>query len=92
MPVLQDPDDHDSRDDSLDEWEADDDSIDDDTVACPHCGKAVYLDSVRCPQCAQYINEEESELAAPHKSHLPGWALFTAILLIVVLLFGWALM
>ncbi len=92
MPALQDPDDHDSRDDSLDEWESDDDSFDDDTDACPHCGKSVYVDSVRCPKCGQYINDEEAALASPRQSHIPGWAIFIAILLIVVFLFGWAFM
>lgn len=86
MPTLQSPDD----DDSLDDWESQDDSIDDDTDSCPHCAKPVYVDAVRCPHCKNYINDEESNLNAPHHPQAANWVLFTAIFLIIVLLFGWA--
>jgi predicted nucleic acid-binding Zn-ribbon protein len=33
---------------------------DDNTIDCPHCGRAIYDDSVQCPHCGNYLSEEDS--------------------------------
>jgi predicted nucleic acid-binding Zn ribbon protein len=55
-----------------------------DTVPCPHCGKAVYEDAERCPYCETYLSEED----APARN--PWWIILGALgVLAAVALWIW---
>jgi len=36
-----------------------DDPDDDQTEACPDCGRSIYDDSERCPHCGSYLSSED---------------------------------
>lgn len=81
-PIDDDFDDPDqtSDDDSIDR-EAPDESDwsddEDETVPCPHCGKAVHEQAEICHHCGSYISSED---AATTKS---AWLMTAAILALV---------
>jgi uncharacterized protein (DUF983 family) len=66
--------------------EAEVDSADEATVACPYCGEEMFEDAPQCAACGNYISDED-HLVAPK----PVWIVATAVLCLVMAL-GWVLM
>jgi ribosomal protein L37E len=79
-------DDYEDDPDELDESDMDGDEGNEfvETIACPHCGKAVYEQAERCSACGRYLSEEDS----PRTGH-PRWVIATTLLLLAVILYGW---
>lgn len=70
-----------------DQWdEAEIDSADEVTVACPYCGEEMFDDAPQCAACGNYISTEDLP-AAPK----PTWIVATAVVCLVMAL-GWVLM
>jgi hypothetical protein len=51
---------------------------DDDTMPCPHCGRAIYDDAERCPFCEKYVSRED----AP--SRQPVWIVVCAVICVAL--------
>ena len=72
-----------------DRWdgEYDVDDSDEDTTACPYCGREIYDDAVQCPHCHMYIENNALPASGPAWRH--RLYQITAVVLIVVLLLLW---
>jgi len=83
---MHDWDDGEREDDPWDETdEAEIDSADEATVACPYCGAEMFEDAPQCAACGNYISAEDHP-AAPK----PTWIVVTAVLCLAMAL-GWVL-
>ena len=63
-----------------DESDMDDDPDGPDVDDCPYCGKLIHEDAEWCHHCGNYLSRED----APQR--VPAWALFVAVVVIVVIL------
>ena len=76
---------------SGDDWDddcSDDDDYpiepsDDDTTACPHCGRQVFDDSFQCPHCHTYLDADA--LTEPRSRWWRGIIQLTAIVVLLIL-------
>jgi hypothetical protein len=85
MPkVADDEDDYDEADRDEGPLESDlDDSGDDDSDECPHCGASIYHDVERCPNCCQYI--------ASRDAVVPGYSVWVvAVIIVLIVVFALA--
>lgn len=83
---MHDWDDGEREDDQWDEAdEAEIDSADEVTVACPYCGEEMFEDAPQCAACGNYVSTEDHS-AAPK----PTWIVVTAVLCLAMAL-GWVL-
>ncbi len=62
------------------EFDSDDDGLD--TAPCPYCHAEIYEDADVCPYCGSFVLMEET------RSSLPQWVIWTAVLLLVLILTG----
>jgi uncharacterized OB-fold protein len=51
------------------------------TIPCPYCGIEIYEDAELCPHCGSYIIDE-------HIPSQPAWIIWTAVILLVLILTG----
>lgn len=76
-------DEYENNDDS--DFDDEPDDQEDDTIACPRCGRAVFDDAPQCPYCGNYITTDTGVW-----SDKPAWLVLMyktiAVLLIVSLL------
>ena len=54
-----------------------DDQPENDTIACPFCGKPMYDDAEQCPACGQYVS------SADFSRRLPTWMIVIIVLTIL---------
>jgi hypothetical protein len=66
--------------------ESDRDDVDDPTVDCPHCGKAMYDEADVCPHCGNFITLEDA--ARPNR-RAPLWIMVGVVACLAVVLLVW---
>jgi len=64
----------------MDDETWDNDEVNDNTVACPHCGQSMYDDAPQCPTCGQYVT------SADFRKPFPTWLIWVIALTIFGLL------
>lgn len=67
----------------VDDFEADVDDDDDDTIPCPYCREFILEDAPRCPHCGNYISEED------HPPTPRPWWIVATVILCLVLIYFW---
>ena len=75
-------DEFDDDDNTFDEF----DSEGDNTIACPYCSAEIYYDVEICSHCRNFIIEED--VLNENRSSYPAWVIWTAIILLVLILSG----
>lgn len=75
------------EDDDFDSEEPDGDDFDsdDETIACPHCGRDIYEDTPRCPHCHEHVTRDDrTSVSKP-------WWIYVTVALLLLTMFGWLL-